>query len=43
LKAKKVRTEDYGFNLSDAGAPAAPAPSEKAKKKAEDYGFKLDP
>ena len=43
LKAKKVRTEDYGFNLCDDAAPAAPAPSEKAKKKAEDYGFKLDP
>jgi len=43
LKAKRIRTEDYGFKLGDDTAPPASAPDERAKKKAEDYGFKLDP
>jgi len=42
-KAKPLKTDDYGFKLSDDEARPAPGPSTQAKKKAEDYGFKLDP
>ena len=40
---KQLKTDDYGFKLGDDDAPPPPEPSAEAKKKAEDYGFKLDP
>lgn len=41
-RLQQIKTEDYGFKLTDeSGAPANPARS-AAKEKAEDYGFKLD-
>ena len=42
-KARPIKTDDYGFKLSDDGAPPPAGPSTQAKKKAEDSGFKLDP
>ena len=42
-KTKALKTDDYGFKLSDDESPPAPGPSAQAEKKAEDYGFKLDP
>jgi hypothetical protein len=45
-RQKKIKTEDYGFALEDPGSAPRPAvrPSvpEEAKKKADDYDFKLD-
>ncbi|MGD0782292.1 MAG: hypothetical protein ABSA30_05475, partial [Candidatus Aminicenantales bacterium] len=41
-RLKQIKTDDYGFKLTDdSEKPAAPA-QVKAKEKAEDYGFKLD-
>ncbi len=41
-RLKQIKTDDYGFKLTDdSEKPAAPAQA-KAKEKAEDYGFKLD-
>ena len=42
-RAKKIKTDDYGFKLGDNGAPPPPQASAEAKRKAEDYGFKLEP
>jgi hypothetical protein len=42
-KARLIKTEDYGFKLSDDGLAPVPGSPTKAKNKAEDYGFKLDP
>ena len=39
---KQVKITDYGFHLTDAGAPPAKGPRIPVGKKAEDYGFKLD-
>jgi len=39
---KKIATTDYGFKLDEEAKPSSPGISEEAKKKAEDYGFKLD-
>jgi len=39
-RQKRLKTEDYGFTLTDEEAKAGP--SAQAKAKAEDYGFKLD-
>ena len=41
-RLKKIPTEDYGFKLEDDGGAPRPAPSDRAQKKAEDYGFKID-
>jgi len=41
-KSKKIKTEDYGFHLSNDGAPASAKPKTPAQKKTEDYRFKLD-
>lgn len=40
-RRKRIKTEDYGFHLSDENG-AKPSVSSEARKKAEDYGFKLD-
>lgn len=40
-RRKQIPTTDYGFHLDDASPAAKDIPPE-AKKKAEDYGFKLD-
>jgi hypothetical protein len=42
-RAKQIKTTDYGFKLGEDKAPPPRQPSAEAKKKAEDYGFKLDP
>ena len=42
---KKVQTTDYGFHPAgdDPAEPKVPTPAEiEARKKARDYGFKLD-
>ena len=41
-RLKKIPTEDYGFKLDDDGGAPRSAPSDRAQKKAEDYGFKID-
>jgi hypothetical protein len=41
-KARSLKTTDYGFHLVDGPAGPRKEPSPEAKKKAEDYGFKLD-
>jgi len=41
VRRKKIQTADYGFHLEEPGAPKSEA-SAAARKKAEDYGFKLD-
>lgn len=41
LRRKAIQTADYGFHLGEPGA-SRPAVSPEAKKKAEDYGLKLD-
>jgi hypothetical protein len=43
----KVEAQDYGFHLVENPPPAAPAAKpgdekEKAEKKTDDYGFRLD-
>ncbi len=41
VRRKRIQTTDYGFHLEEPGAPKSEA-SAAARKKAEDYGFKLD-
>jgi hypothetical protein len=41
VRRGKIQTADYGFRLEEPGT-AVPGVSPAAKKKAEDYGFKLD-
>jgi hypothetical protein len=41
VRRRKIQTADYGFRLEEPGA-ARPEVSPAAKKKAEEYGFKLD-
>jgi hypothetical protein len=41
-RLKQLKTEDYGFKLSDDSDKTATPAQTKAKEKAEDYGFKLD-
>ncbi|MBM3293133.1 MAG: hypothetical protein FJY82_01270 [Candidatus Aminicenantes bacterium] len=38
----KTAAADYGFHLDDEARPRGAGVSEKAREKAEDYGFKLD-
>lgn len=40
-RRKTLPTTDYGFNLDEPGEPRKDI-SPEARKKAEDYGFKLD-
>lgn len=42
LRAKQIKADDYGFKLSDDGAPPASVPRTPAQKKADDRGFKQD-
>jgi len=39
---KTLKTEDYGLGLTDDQKKPEPAGNHDAKKKAEDYGFRLD-
>lgn len=41
-RLKKIQTTDYGFKLEEGAKPSSSGASEEARKKAEDYGFKLD-
>jgi hypothetical protein len=41
-RMKKIPTTDYGFKLEEGAKPSPSGASEEARKKAEDYGFKLD-
>jgi hypothetical protein len=41
-RMKKIPTTDYGFKLDEGAKPSPSGASEEARKKAEDYGFKLD-
>jgi len=41
-KAKPVKTEDYGFHLTDDGDRPNKAKQTTAPEKTEDYDFKLD-
>jgi hypothetical protein len=41
-QGRPVPTEDYGFHLSDGDAPKPAPRNNPDRKKADDYGFKLD-
>jgi len=42
LRAKQIKADDYGFKLSDDGAPPPPAPQAPERKKVDDRGSKRD-